>query len=257
MNQHLEQLGYEARVDSRSYKNQGRQNEIPSIHMGPSSRYIKMLSDRKQINEDIKKYNHMALMLQKEIDRISERMRELSAQAEAKLEELQRELNHKYAEQELINQKLRPLQEKLQMLQETIQKIERQKERTLEANKKSSEKIEKLESRIKKYTIFNVQEKISAKKQIQMEEKNIQDRNLYMQGIIRQHGLTDIKDLQQLINQCSEADAEYQQMTDQAFRCAEAIKKIMEDYAQCMTWIIKSYLPLEEKTVKRRKIGRK
>lgn len=250
----MQQLGCEARIDSRSYKNQGRKNEIPSIHIGPAGRYIKRESDRQQINEEIKKYNQIAIGLQRDIDRISEEMERLSRQAEESLEQIQSELAQKKSEQEAINRQLRILNTKITTLQETIRKIERQKQYTVEANKESSEKIRSMESKLNHYTIFDRAEKFAAKKQIQMEKKRIQDRNIYMQAMLEQHGMREIRELQQIINRCSEADAEYRKMTDQALTCAEEIGEIMKEYAQCMTWIVHSSLPEKHRESGKRRI---
>ena len=246
INSTMENFGFDARVDCRSFKEQGRIDEIPSIHIGPVGTAIEKRekntnkcvdhiphSDRVMINREIQDYNKLLYNTNIELKNIKTRMDELSATTLYKVDNLKSELQKCIENRNKILYGSRQSAYELEKLKNTIIQLNESVDKISRANDKSAMHIASLHKERDKLNIFESKKKADISNKILVETEAIKNRNVYLESVFNEFNIVDINGLKTLVNQYSEAEEEQKKQINLVMSLINDIKDIAGELLQC------------------------
>jgi len=203
VNDKFEELKSDVRIDSRSFIDQGRTEELPTIHMGPSatnmekrairecaegkpSIYIKH-SDIGEFNNEIKRHNSFVReVLHKIMDTAKMAIEEIAK----KLESIRALIIKKKTEKQLVEKEDRLLMTELYPEIERLNIFSQNTDKIYSANMKSEETISRLKEELNMCSSVQIKKKREISQLISSEEKKMADRKVYITRINRINGLS-------------------------------------------------------------------
>ncbi len=248
VNETLERLGFDARIDCRSFKDQGRLDEIPTVHIGPAATAIERRAKKEllegkvnvarsamaMLNAEIKEHNRLVKELNAKIDDITKQINELSATAVRKIEELKAELHIYIKQRNTLYKEEREKNYELSKLKATIEELTNCIDKINKANDEAMAHIEALNKERTTLGLFDGKRKQEINQQIANQNENINTRKQYLKSVLGGFNLVDIKGLNHLVSQCSEVDEEHRHIMEQATDCIEYIKRII---GECLYYV--------------------
>lgn len=240
-NQKLQECGISARIDSRSYKDQGRIDEIPSVHLGPAiSQYAKRMEREGKhiqneiyiLNKTIMEHNRMVQELNIKIAELTKQIEKLTKASIGQIDDLKNELERNIILRDSLNVEIKNLDIKLNQLKETAERVSSVFENVSKANQESNSKISKWLKESDQCGFFNAGRKKELKQKIDTETKTIQDRNAYLSNVLRQYDMVSFSQLANIMKECEDVDIEKSQMVDNLMNCIENIKKMTLEYIE-------------------------
>lgn len=223
INQKLKEMGINQRVDHRSYEEQGIE-KVPTIHEGATARKMEQrgkVSDRMEINRQIKTINERINQCSMEIQKLKDETTELNKSFNPK------------DELTTIQNNIKELQEYKQKISDVSQKlkdIKRDKEQILNRDKDNRQDIEKLKKLIESESerknslgFFKRKEKQYCDDRINKYSAQIESLE---KSLLSQSRITDIKreinevdkKLDIANKQIHEHDKEFNQLVDKEFK---------------------------------------
>lgn len=204
VNDKFASINSEIRIDSRSFKDQGLEEELPTIHMGTAatnmekraereiregkSEYEVIHSDIGNINKQIKEHNRF-------VREIKAKLKHMFDTAKDHLENLARYLGsirskiigNKY-EESVLSRKLDILSSQLSQGNELLEKYHVEFIKIEEANKADENRIKNLKNEMDRCTLMQFMKKKRLQEQMQELRKKIDTRNDYIHSISRMCG---------------------------------------------------------------------
>ena len=202
----------EVRIDSRSFKNQGRGDELPTLHMGTSAINMEKRAEREiregvpetlversdigNINKQIQEHNKFVRELKEQITAMIEKAKNFTAEISRKLGGIRAKLIGNNYEKLVLTYKLNHIKSGLELENERLEKYRVENEKTDKANTDASEKIKKLKREIDKCLPLQFMKKNDLRKQVQELQEQIEDRKEYITSFGRMCGYADEEEYQ-------------------------------------------------------------
>ncbi len=239
VNYQFEKMQSDIRIDSRSFKKQGREDEVPTLHMGTAAINIEKRADRElcegkmefqvvrsdigYINKEIKAHNKLVKELKVKFDIVIEKAKDFMDEVAKRLELIRAKLIGNKYEEELLTKKLNHAESVLSLEGNLIEKFEREMKKVDDANKQSFDKIQSLTKELELCVPFQVKKKLELQKQIQNEHADIEYRKEYLQGIARMCQLYSQDDIKK-------ANNKHMKNVQNCEKLKETIELVKEDY---------------------------
>ena len=201
VNDEFAKIQSEIRIDSRSFKDQGREDEVPTLHMGTAAINMEKRADREiregkteaevtrsdigNINRQIKEHNKFVRELKAKFDEVAAKAKDFVEEVAKKLEALRAKLIGNRYEETVLTKKQRQMEAILAPEAEVLEKYQTELQKVEDANKYSADEIKRLNKELKECSPLQIKKKAELQKQIQEEQGNIEHRSEYMQGIAR------------------------------------------------------------------------
>ena len=201
VNDEFAKIQSEVRIDSRSFKDQGREDEVPTLHMGTAAVNLEKRADREiregkseaevvrsdigNINRQIKEHNRFVRELKEKLDEMTAKAKDFVEEVAKKLEAMRAKLIGNRYEETILSKKHRQMEAVLAPEAEVLEKYQIELQKVEEANRHSTDEIKRLSKELKECSPLQIKKKAELQKQIQEEQGNIEHRSEYMQGIAR------------------------------------------------------------------------
>ncbi len=201
VNDEFVKIQSEVRIDSRSFKDQGREDEVPTLHMGTAAVNMEKRADREiregksesevvrsdigNINRQIKEHNKFVRDLKAKLDEIAAKAKDIVKEVAKKLEAMRAKLIGNRYEETILTKKHKQMEAMLAPEAEVLEKYQIELQKVEEANRHSADEIKRLNKELKECSPLQIKKKAELQKQIQEEQGNIEHRSEYMQGIAR------------------------------------------------------------------------
>lgn len=247
-NNALARYGFDARVDCRSFKDQGRINEIPTVHIGPAATAIERRAKKgllegklnvtrsyvAVLNEEIKQHNKLVVELENKIDAIIKQINELSVTATTKIEELKAELTKCIQDKSALYKEGTDKLYELEKLKATIEELTTCIDNITKADEKSLHIINELNKEKLSLGVLSGKRKNELSQRIVNEKNNISNRQEYLKSVLGNFNMVNVRELNYMITQCIEAEEEHRHLMDQAAGCVDYIKRLVGETLKYM-----------------------
>jgi len=233
VNDKFESLNSELRIDSRSYKNQGK-DELPTLHMGTSANNMEKRADRLihegksetevlrsdigNINRQIREHNKFIRVLKSKLKELADKAKNTVIDMARHLESLRAKLIGDRYEENSFASKINMLKPQIVTLEDRLETYYIEMQKIDEANNVSSKNIKALEADIESCSPLNVKKKSELKMRIKAEREKIEQRLEYSQRISRICEINSIDEYKSL-------KKEY----DTAMKEMDKIRRVLED----------------------------
>lgn len=241
VNDKFASINSETRIDSRSYKDQGREDEIPTMHMGTAATNMEkraarelregktesqvIHSDIGNINKQIKEHNKLVRELKAKLDEMAEKAKDFVEDVAKKLEVIRAKLIGNRYEEKVLTKKYDYMESTLVPESEVLEKYQIEMQRIDEANKHSSDEIRRMTQELKACSPIQIKKKAELQGQIREEQDNIERRSEYMQGIARMCKFTSEEDYDKAAKKHSKKKEDFEKL-------GQAIDTLKEDSEQ-------------------------
>ncbi len=201
VNDEFAKIQSEIRIDSRSFKDQGREDEVPTLHMGTAAINMEKRADREiregkseaevtrsdigNINRQIKEHNKFVRELKAKFDEMAAKAKDFVDEVAKKLEAMRAKLIGNRYEKTVLTKKHRQMEAVLAPEAEVLEKYQTELQKVEVANRHSADEIKRLNKELKECSPLQIKKKAELQKHIQEEQGNIEHRSEYMQGIAR------------------------------------------------------------------------
>lgn len=256
VNNKFASINSETRIDSRSFKDQGREDEIPTMHMGTVATNMEkraarelhegkteaqvIHSDIGNINKQIKEHNKFVRELKAKLEEIVVKAKGFAGEVAKRLEGFRaRIIGNEYEESELtrkhnfMNSKLTPEYERLEKYKVEMEKAKK-------ANDKSAEEIKRLQKEVKACTFLQFVKKNNLQAQIQEEQENIETRKEYMSNISKMCGYSSEEEFQQAKKEYIKKYDEYKKLGLTIEEIKQDTESIVSEYEATLTTVQKA-----------------
>ena len=199
-NEKLRECGIDATIDRKSLAEQGRENEIPTVHLGHEANLMKLRAERLEregkapnqtrkpkkeiLSDNIKEYNAAVQTSQK----IEKAVQVKIAEIKVKLDDIKQKKTLLVKEKNALLPELSRLQK---LADEELSEEERAKE-SLEMiekiNKNALGIISALENELASCSIIEIDKKKKLIKEIENEKQKIADRDAYQSSVTKKAG---------------------------------------------------------------------
>lgn len=269
VNDKFASLNSETRIDCRSFKEQGRGDELPTLHMGTAATNMERRAEREihegkpeayiahsdigSINKQIKEHNRFVRELKLKIDAMVEAAKDFVGEFARKLEGIRAKIiGNKYEESILLRDmkfmasKMNPVAERLEKYRVEISKIEK-------ANEKVAKEIKKLKKELATCTPIQFLKKKHLQEQMQELQGQIETRKDYMQSIRRMCGYASDAEYQEAAADYSVKYKDYKTMETTVEHLQQDNEQLSADY---QTEISKVDLSIAEEFQEKREVAR-
>lgn len=212
VNQKFQEKQLEVRIDSRSFKDQGREEEIPTIHLGPETVHMNRRAERLiaegydsdkvvrpekwYINEKIKEHNRLVNELKEKFEQavvaIKAQTKEYVGQMAKHLESLRnRIISAVYESMQFDNErsvdmlKYESDEEKISYLEGLMEDVKHQKN-------VSERNIQSLQKQIDQLSFIEFAKKRTYLKQIEAEQHKIDTMDSYVKAEFKKYGVDSV-----------------------------------------------------------------
>ena len=201
VNDEFAKIQSDIRIDSRSFKDQGREDEVPTLHMGTAAINMEKRADREiregkseaevtrtdigTINRQLKEHHKFVRELKAKFDEMAAKAKDFVDEVAKKLEAMRAKLIGNRYEETVLTKKHRQMESILAPEAEVLEKYQTELQKVEDANRHSADEIKRLNKELKECSPLQIKKKAELQKQIQEEQGNIEHRSEYMQGIAR------------------------------------------------------------------------
>jgi len=223
VNRHLEQSGYDERIDHRSFADQGK-DEQPTIHEGVAARIVEKkggISERCEINRQIRADNKLLRELKALVAKLAESARDAVTVLARKLETIRANLigsfyalryngNRRSEAQKYLDQAV-PLYDRYIALHEAIK-----------TNKADLRRLQKEKDAL---PVVSIRKRRDLTSQIEEKEAEIAKLQKRKKAVMQKCGKTDHAGMQEVQQQIAMAKAAIQHVDDRQTAIQDAISK--------------------------------
>ena len=257
VNAKLAGIQSEVRIDSRSFIDQGREDEVPTLHMGTSANSIEKRADREikegksekevvrsdigNINKQIRDHNKFIRELKVKFDEMAEKAKDFVEEVAKKLEAMRAKLIGNRYEESVLTKKYNYMESSLVPEAEKFEKYQTEKKKVEEANKHSAAEIKRLKNELKECFPIQIKKRAELQKKIREEQENIEHRTEYMQGIARMCQLPTYEDFKK-------AAKKHSKKVDDFKILGKTIESIKSDSKQIVAYYQTTYQAVPEET---------
>lgn len=193
VNAQFENMQSDIRIDSRSLKNQGKE-DVPTVHMGVAAtnmekrakrelgegKKVVEFSDIGNLNRDIKKHNQVMRELSKKLEML---VNKTINRLKEKLEALRQKMFENYEQESSMRKRYEAEKYVLNMDRDRIEKYEIARKQVDELDAEANKNLENLSQRYEKCAFWEIAEKRKIEKQIRIEKEGITNRKNYMKSM--------------------------------------------------------------------------
>lgn len=248
VNEKFKEIGSEIRIDHRSYKDQGRENEIPTIHMGVAAtnmekRAIRELSEGKDeahvvhsdifnINKQIKEHNKFVREMKEKLDAMVTKAKDMLETVARKLETMRANIIGSQYEEIVLTHQYTQMSTEMGLEASRMEKYETELIRMENANKCSAEAIKSLQRELQDASIHQFAKKADLRKQIQREQEKIEDRREYQSNISRMCGFASDEDYEIVKKAYTRKCNDYKKLGKLIDAVKQNVQKTIAEYRQ-------------------------
>lgn len=229
----------DTRIDSRSFKAQGQEDEIPTLHMGVAAINMEKRADREiregkseadiarsdigDINRQIKEYNSF-------LQRIVQKTKEMIVIATNKLEELRARIKRNKCEKEKLISRQKKMEADLVFAADTLQKYQTGVITVEEVNRKVSEDITYLQEELKKCSLFQAKRRVELQNRIKELQEEILYRNQYKERMEQQNPFKSREEYRLVIEGHEKKREEFKKLEAEIDIMSEEEKQLLKEY---------------------------
>lgn len=238
VNDEFTKIQSEVRIDSRSFKDQGREDEVPTLHLGTAAVNMEKRADREiregklesevvrsdigNINRQIKEHNKFVRELKAKFDEMAVKAKDFVEEVVKKLEAIRAKLIGNQYEETTLTKKHRQMEASLAPEAEVLEKYQIELQKVEDANRYSAAEIKRLNKELKECSPLQIKKKAELQKHIKEEQENIEYRSEYMQSIARMCQLPTEEDFKN-------AAKKHSKNVEDFCKLEKTIKAIQED----------------------------
>lgn len=269
VNDEFASMQSEVRIDSRSFRDQGRENEVPTLHMGTAAINMEKRADREiregksetevmrsdvgNINRQIREHNRFIREVKSKLDKIAKRAKSFIEEKAKQLEVMRAKLIGNRYEESILSKKHKIMESALVPEAELLEKYQMEMQKVENANRQSADEIKRLNRELKECSYLQIKKKSKIQKQIQEEQSNIEYRIEYMQGIARRCQLSTEEDFQNAARKHSKRVEEFDKLGRTIEVICEDSEQILKEYKATFETIPKeSKQAVKEKCIEKR-----
>lgn len=246
VNDEFAKIQSDVRIDSRSFKDQGREDELPTLHMGTAAINMEKRADREiregkseaevtrsdigNINRQIKEHNKFVRELKAKFDEMAAKAKDIVEEVAKKLEAMRAKLIGNRYEETILTKKHRQMEVALVPEAEVLEKYQTELQKVEDANRHSADEIKRLNKELKECSPLQFKKKAELQKQIQEEQGNIEHRSEYMQGIARMCQLHTEDDFKNAAKKHSKKVEDFDKLEKKIVAIQEDTEKLTVEY---------------------------
>lgn len=218
------------RIDSRSFRDQGRDDEIPTIHMGPSATNMEKRAERElregksesqvtysdigNINRQIQEHNKFVRELKAHIDEMVKMAKDFITEVAKRLEGIRARLIGNKYEEAVLSYEHRVLSSKIIPEGQRINRYEKELLKVTEANNRSEDVIKRLKGELKACNPLQVSKKKELQSRLKEEQAKVEARKEYMNSISKMCSIPSEKALERQKREIGKERGEHEKLGD-------------------------------------------
>lgn len=269
VNDKFASLNSETRIDCRSFKDQGRDDELPTLHMGTAATNMErraaraihegkpeayvIHSDIGNINKQIKEHNRFVRELKAKIDAMVEAAKDFVGELARKLEGIRAKIIGNKYEESILSHDMRFMASKMNPIGERLEKYRVEISKAEKANEKAAKEIKKLKKELAACTPIQFLKKKQLQEQIQELQEQIETWKDYVQSIRRMCGYATDAEYQEAAADYSAKYKDYEKMETTVKRLQQDNKQLSADY---QSEISKAEPSIAEELQEKREVAR-
>lgn len=269
VNDKFASLNLEKRIDCRSFKDQGREDELPTLHMGTAATNMERRAEREihegkpeayvvhsdigNINKQIKEHNRFVRELKAKIDAMVEVAKDFVGELARKLEGIRAKIIGNKYEESILSYDMRFMASKMNPIRERLEKYRVEISKAEKANEKAAKEIKKLKKELAACTPIQFLKKKQLQEQIQELQEQIETRKDYVQNIRRMCGYASDAEYQEVVADYSAKYKDYEKMETTVKRLQKDNEQLTADY---QSEIKKVDLSIVEELQEKREVSR-
>lgn len=238
VNDKFASLDSEFRIDSRSFKEQGRE-ELPTLHMGVAAINMEKRADREiregkseadiarsdigEINRQIKEYNSFVKMM-------AQKTKELFAAVAGKLEEVWTRIKRTKKEKEFLISKQKKMEANVALVADALQKYQVGVIKIETTNKKALEEISHLQDELKRCSLFQAKRRMELQNRIKELQEDIMYRNRYKERMEKQSAFKNKDEYAVAVEGYEKDRKECERLEAEANLMGKEEKKLIQEY---------------------------
>ena len=246
VNDEFASLHSETRIDCRSFKDQGREDELPTLHMGTAATNMERRAEREiregtpeayvvhsdigNINKQIKEHNRFVRELKAKIDAMIETAKDFVGELAKKMEGIRAKIIGNKYEESVLSHKMGFMVSKLNPEGECLEKYRVEISKARKANEKAAKDIKKLKKELDACTPLQFIRKKQLQEQIQELQEQIETRNDYMQSVMRMCGYASDNEYQEAKTECATKYKDYKKLETTVENLQKDNQQLMTDY---------------------------
>ncbi len=246
VNDKFASLNSETRIDCRSFKDQGREDELPTLHMGTAATNMERRAEREihegkpeayvvhsdigNINKQIKEHNRFVRELKAKIDAMVEAAKDFVGELAKKLEGIRAKIIGNKYEESILSHDMRFMASKMNPVGERLEKYRVEISKAEKANEKVAKEIKKLKKELAACTTLQFLKKKQLQEQIQELQEQIETRKDYVQNIRRMCGYASDAEYQEAAADYSAKYKDYEKMETTVKRLQQDNKQLSAEY---------------------------
>lgn len=269
VNDKFASLNSETRIDCRSFKDQGREDELPTLHMGTAATNMERRAEREihegkpeayvvhsdigNINKQIKEHNRFIRELKSKIDTMVEGAKDFVGELARKLEGIRAKIIGNKYEESILSHDMKFMASKMNSVAERLGKYRVEISKAEKANEKAAKEIKELKKELATCTTIQFLKKKQLQEQIQELQEQIETRKDYVQSIRRMCGYASDAEYQESAADYSAKYKDYKKMETIVEHLQQDNKQLSADY---QTEISRADLSSVEELQKKREVAR-
>lgn len=250
VNDKFKSINLDTRIDSRNFKDQGRSDEIPTIHMGTVAINLEKRAERElqegkreaeiirseigDMNREIMKHNAMVIYLRHRLNEVVQEARTITddmiKNLARKAESIRAGIIRCIYQNHILIDQLRKIESFIIPEEHKISRFEEEIKKVIASDKESKYKVQQLQLEMKKCSPIYVKRKLQLKQKIANEQEKIENREEYLFGIARQYKISSIDILLEMKTNLYRMQKEYSKLNNTISTIKNSQGKMLEEY---------------------------
>lgn len=234
------------RIDSRSFKQQGRNDEVPTLHMGTAATNMEKRAKREiqegipeqmiersdigNINREIKEHNRFVRMLKEKMDAAIAKAKNFVSGIARRIEGLRVQIISNNYNKSVLTQKLNLMESELLTEKERLEKFKVEFDKVNKANEITLKEVERLKKEKIDCSPLQLFKKNNLQKQIRDLEEQMGNRNEYVNNIGKMCGYKSVDDYQKAEAKYVEKYKDYEKMQKEMDKIQSSTKDLTSKY---------------------------
>lgn len=257
VNEEFIRMQSDVRIDHRSFKDQGREEELPTLHLGPSAVSMEKRAERelhegipkdKVIHSDIGDINKMIKEHNQFIREVKASLKNMAKDAEnrilaaaKKLENIRANLICACYQRTELSNNLQKILIRLKPVQDRLEKYRTAADKTEKGTAAATKRIRELENKIKASGKLYKRKVTIWREEIGRLQGQIESYKEYMNGVEKMCGFDSREDYQAANEYCAKGDKDYRKLNNSIDKLQADIAKLMLLYKKRYTRIDQDY----------------
>ncbi|MBQ8982117.1 MAG: MobA/MobL family protein [Lachnospiraceae bacterium] len=240
VNQKFEAMHSNIRIDHRSYIDQGREDELPTMHLGPSAWNMQKRADRKskegkaisdtvhseigEINREIHAYNLYIRNFRNTLSSINKVSDQESMSAV--FQSLRSKLIFNQYQRNLLTRNLKALQAKLEYQKQVLDQIDRLQQ----SYQTTIHIIEELKGKQQGLHAFQIRANKELSEEIHTMEKKAENIHTYLDALMEREDLRSEQDLTDVRQEYEQSEQQYRDFASELTSLSQDHDRYLADY---------------------------